>query len=481
MSLLADSVLWVKLFRAVQIACVLGGIILIHEFGHYLAARLSKMTVDEFAIGIGPTLYKWRRGDTLYRIAPFLFMGYVRIRGLEGEAQAEELPGSFYTRPIPQRLAALLAGAGMNIVCAALIFCAVYGFWGVPERPGTTISKVEPGSAAAVAGLLPGWRIAAVEGQVTAEPKDVRELVRKSAGRPLRMTLEREAERREAVVSPRRPRGAQDYVIGVTFWDDGGYRNVVDRVEPGGPAHRAGLRRGDVIATVNQVPVTNALDLLQAFAAVPKADELKDPGAVTLPPVVLTVARATGQETVVVRPRPKREQRREETPPGQGEGSEIESFLVGDAGIGLQRRFDRLGAAAAVREGFRRSYEVLANVIGQLGILFRGQRLEEVGGPVMIVKFLSEAAFLGAYDLLNWAGLLSIMIGVFNLLPLPALDGGRVLFVLLDPLAHWVLKVVGVAEPQQTSRRVETLIHAVGLLMLLALMVLVSLRDLTRW
>ncbi|NUP99846.1 MAG: RIP metalloprotease RseP [Armatimonadetes bacterium] len=470
----------VWLLRAVQIGLVLGGIILIHEFGHFIVAKWSRMVVDEFAVGLGPTIKSWRRDGTLYRVAPFLFMGYVRIRGLEGEPDADELEGSFYRRPVYQRLAVLAAGAAMNVLFAALVFCLLYGLWGVPERPDTTISEVVSGSAAQQAGLQPGWRITAVAGEPTADPGAVREKIAASQGKPLMLRVEQDGAERELTVAPR-PDGSGHYLIGVVFEDkDGGFTSEIRRVDPGKAAAVAGLRRGDQIVAVNGQRTEQADDIMAALASVPAADELKDRREVSLPPVAVTVLRGGQEQTFSVQPRPRKEQRLKESGGAEAADQEVETYLVGDVGLALERRYQRLGLAASLREGALRSYEILVGVLSQLGVLLRGQQLDQVGGPVQIVKFLSEAAFLGGYELLNWAGMLSIMIGVFNLLPLPALDGGRMLFILLDPLVRFVLGKLGSKNPSELSRRMETWAHAVGLIALLALMLLVSVRDLTR-
>ncbi len=504
MSFLSDSTVMVYLIRTVQIVCVLGSIILVHEFGHFIVAKKCGMTVDEFAVGIGPTLYRWERGGTLYRIGLFLFMGYVRIRGLEGgdpapreqrEPKPDEAPlepqepnapppaddpGSFYARPIPHRVAALLAGAGMNIVFAAFLFCGLYGVWGVPVPPDTRIEEVTPGSAAAAAGIEAGWKIAAVDGQSMEGPGDVQTAVAESGGRPLRMSLARDGQTRSVTVTPRAKAKdeGEGWLIGVKFSDDS-VSDIVERVDPGRPAAAAGIRGGDRIVAIAGEPVTDPASIRYALAEVPKDLELLQPEQVQLAPVQLTIERDGRRQDVVVHPEAKKRQRAKADE--GAEGGSIEDYLVGDTGLALRISYQQLGWGAALRYGFADSWSILRDVFDSLAMLLRGQQLDQVGGPVMIVKALSEQAFYGWYALLSWAGMLSIMIGVFNLLPLPALDGGRVLFVLAEPISGGVLTRFGVDDAKEKIRRVEGLIHAVGLVALLALMVLVSFRDVGRW
>lgn len=507
MSFLSDSTVVVYLIRTLQIVCVLGAIILVHEFGHFIVAKKCGMTVDEFAVGIGPTLKTWERDGTLYRIGLFLFMGYVRIRGLEGgdpapsdprremvgdapqppeDAPPAEIPrpvddpGSFYARPIPHRIAALLAGAGMNILFAALLFCGLYGFWGVPVPPDTRIESITPHSAAAAAGIEPGWKIDAVDGQPMDGTGEVQRVVAESGGRPLKMTLSLGEQTKEVLVTPRakQPDEGEGWLIGVKFSDES-VSDVVQRVDPGRPAAKAGIRAGDRIVALNGEPVTDPADIGDVLAEVPEDLERMEPEQVQLAPVTVTVERDGQRQELVVHPDAKKRQRPKSA--DNPEAGSIEDFLVGDVGLALKIRYQKLGWGAALHYGFVECWSVLRDVVDSLRTLLRGQQLDQVGGPVMIVRSLSEQAFYGWYALLRWGGMLSIMIGVFNLLPLPALDGGRVLFVLAEPISGGVLTRFGVADAKAKMRRVEGLIHAIGLVALLLLMVLVSFRDFGNW
>lgn len=534
----------IKLFRAFEIAMVLGGIILIHELGHYLVGKWSRMRVEEFAIGIGPTIKSWERGGTLYRLCPFLFMGYVRICGLEGEQDADVIEGSFYTRPHSQRLAVIMAGSVTNVICAALLFCVLYGFWGVPDiRSDTTLAQIMANSAASEAGVQPGWRITAVDGHDTPQPEMVEQRVRSSNGKPVVLTLEREAygradqfqaaltiatdapaltaveagsiaarqalrpgdlllavgdrevtdgarveaelaaaghrqlklaARREVTLKPRWSAKKERYLVGVVFRDDNANQNVIQRVEPGGAADQAGLEPGDAIVAVDGRPTTHPMVILQALTEVAPDLELSAPEQVSLRPREVTVERGGQDLTVTLIPQARRQQREQAPVAGQVAADQdlpLENYLVGNPGLTLEPRFKHLGLVGSIGYGLQRSQRIVEMVLEGLGLLARGRKLDQVGGPVAILRLLSDAAVLGPYDLFEMAGTLSIMIGVFNLLPLPALDGGRVVFILLE----WLFR------RPMLSRAKESMVHSVGLLVLLGLIVLVSIRDVQRW
>jgi len=471
---------WHGLSTWVQILLALGGIILVHEIGHFLFAKWTGIHVDEFAVGVGPTVAKWERGGTLYRVAPLLFMGYVRIRGLEGEENADVLPGGFYSRPHYQRILVMIGGALLNLVTAALLFGLVYTAWGVlDENVDTTLATVQPGSAAEAAGIVENSRITALDGQPTSKPEMIEQAVRASGGKAMTFrVIGPDGVQREHTITPRHDPGTDRYLIGVVFRSDFGFDRRVGKVAPGGAAELAGLKRGDEILTVAGRRVTHPMQVIDALTTVPEALEKGDARSTRLEPVNLTIDRGGEVHELHLTPTPKKSERIK--PPTPGEKAEpassrpLESYLVADPGFQLQRRMKRLGLGEAMLTGVTRTWQIVVDVTRNVVMLFRGVGLKQVGGPVMIVKSLSDAASVGMYDLLTWAASLSIMIGVFNLLPLPALDGGRVVFILID----WVASVL--PSRRQIDRRLEGMIHAVGLMLLLALMVVITFRDLTR-
>ncbi len=386
MSFLSDSTVMVYLIRTVQIVCVLGSIILVHEFGHFIVAKKCGMTVDEFAVGIGPTLYRWERGGTLYRIGLFLFMGYVRIRGLEGgdpapreqrEPKPDEAPlepqepnapppaddpGSFYARPIPHRVAALLAGAGMNIVFAAFLFAASTESGACPCRRTRGLRKSRRGPRRRRPGSRRAGRLRRWDGQSMEGPGDVQ--------------TRRRRIRRPAVADepgPRRPdqvrhghaaraesqgRGRRR-LIGVKFSDDS-VSDIVERVDPGRPAAAAGIRGGDRIVAIAGEPVTDPASIRYALAEVPKDLELLQPEQVQLAPVQLTIERDGRRQDVVVHPEAKKRQRAKADE--GAEGGSIEDYLVGDTGLALRISYQQLGWGAALRYGFADSWSILRDV-----------------------------------------------------------------------------------------------------------------------
>ncbi|MBX6378483.1 MAG: site-2 protease family protein, partial [Clostridia bacterium] len=160
---------------ALAVVLVFGGLIFVHELGHFLAAKWAGVAVSEFALGFGPRLAGWRRAETEYSLRLLPLGGFVRMAGMgaEGEA-APPVPGSgFGDKPLAWRVGIIAAGPFMNFLLASLLFTVIFGVVGVPRRPTLVLDRVEPGSPAAAVGLRPGDRIVAVDGRPVEAWSDV--------------------------------------------------------------------------------------------------------------------------------------------------------------------------------------------------------------------------------------------------------------------------------------------------------------------
>jgi len=211
---------------------LLGVLVFVHELGHFLLAKWSGMTVLEFALGFGPPLIRFVRGGTGYSVRAVPLGGFVKIAGME-PGEDPDLPNGFNAKPLPARFLTLLAGCFMNLVLAAFVFCLVGVLYGVP-KPVTRIADVLRGSPAAVSGLKPGDRILAVNNQRVFQVQQIRATIERSAGRPVRLLIERGGKRTLAQVVPRREGSQKVGRIGIVF------DVAMIRVGPGG-AIRDGL------------------------------------------------------------------------------------------------------------------------------------------------------------------------------------------------------------------------------------------------
>lgn len=346
----------------------IGLLIVVHEAGHFVVARWCKMRVDTFSIGFGPGIFKKKRGDTEFQLAPIPFGGYVAIAGMNIADEVDrDDPNVYPNRPAWQRFLTILAGPGTNYLFAALIAFSLYVVAGIPS--GATaywaVGDVAEGFDA-VGKLEPGDRIVAVNGDKvyarfdSQAHTDLPALIANNGAAPMEVTVLRSGEQVTVSVVPELDKTISE--------------------EKGGPRHRLGI----------------------AILSVPDANERVDVG-------ILGAA-----ERAVVYPI-------------------AQTALI----------IDRLGDL----------------VVGDAGI-------DELGGPVKIVDALKEASEAGWIRMFQILMFLNVSLGLINLLPLPALDGGRLVFLGYE-----------LATRRRANPKVEATVHMVGVMALLVLMVVVTWND----
>lgn len=179
----------------------LGILILVHEFGHFVAAKLFRIRVDEFSVGFGPKLFSWQRGETRYAVSALPFGGYVRMPGMDAgeEIPKDEEHRAFRAKSLPARFAVIVAGPAMNVLLAVPIFAAIF-LLGIPT-PTTTIAEVTPDSGAAEAGIQPGDRLVKIDGGVVGDWQDAIRLIQSNANQTVPIVLERGGEEVEVSAS----------------------------------------------------------------------------------------------------------------------------------------------------------------------------------------------------------------------------------------------------------------------------------------
>jgi regulator of sigma E protease len=243
---------------------LIGGLITVHELGHFVAARLLDVKVLKVGIGFGPALWTARRGDTEWALCWIPLGGYVRLLGEDGPVAVEDRPRAFSHRSPWQRLVVILAGPAANLLFPIFLFVHLYA--GTAQVLSPTIGAVFAGQPAAEADLRPGDRVTLVDGEPVATWEELNDRVLRSAGRELRLTVERSGVEHplERIVTPREHLrtdafGARERIglIGVAPH----FRMPQVGVEPGSAAERAGLRSFDVITSVQGRPISSAEEL----------------------------------------------------------------------------------------------------------------------------------------------------------------------------------------------------------------------------
>jgi regulator of sigma E protease len=430
---------------------ILGAAVVLHEFGHFIVAKLFKIRVETFSVGFGPRLFGKKWGQTDYRVSAIPLGGYVKLGGdesnapIEGDGAADIPPHErFDLRPRWQRILVALAGPVMNVLTALAIPLAGALMYGVPATPSPVISNLASGGAAESAGLRRGDRIVAFNG--TEHPKwdTIRGDALLSPGQPLPVVVERNGERVPLLITPV-PRTEDGETAGFLDFvpDYGNVPVVVREVTPNSPASEAGLQVRDQIVAVAGQPVHSAEQVTQ-YISEHKTE-----------PITLTLKRDGRQFDITAKARklPDGKERL-----GFGPSEDIPMVSVG-----------AVGAASYAVES---NIEILRLTGKALGQFFTGQRSARntISGPVGIYKAASTSV-----ERYGWGGLfttlafLSLNLGIFNLLPIPVLDGGAIFLLLIEG----TLAAVGMT----LSMRVRDRIQQVGFVMVLLLMVFVITND----
>jgi len=430
---------------------ILGSAVVIHEFGHFLVAKLLKIRVETFSVGFGPRLFGRKWGHTDYRLSAIPLGGYVKLGGdesnaaIEGEGDGDIPPGEqFNLRPRYQRILVAIAGPVMNVLTALAIPFAGALLYGVPAVPAPVVSSMNATGASAAAGLQKGDRIVSFNGTENPKWDTIRGDALLSPGRPLPVVVERNGQRVPLTITPiahvedGETAGLLDFLP-----DYGDLPVVVREVEAGTPASEAGLQPGDRITSISGQPVRSAEQVTQ-FIREHKGQ-----------PITLSVNREGRQTDITATPRKL------------SDGRERLGFRP-DEEIPLHKA----GIMAAGAYAVNSNLQILRLTGKALGQVFTGQRSARntLSGPIGIYKAAGSAV-----EKFGWSGFfttlafLSLNLGIFNLLPIPVLDGGAIFLLLIEGL----LATVGLS----ISMRVRERIQQVGFVMVILLMVFVIGND----
>jgi regulator of sigma E protease len=425
---------------ALSFLFVLGVLVFVHELGHFLVARWHGVRVITFSLGFGPKIAKFERGGTEYCVSIIPLGGYVKLAGETVEENRSGEPDEFLSKSKWVRFQVYIAGPIMNLLLAWIVLAGVLS-QGATEplylTSAPVVGSVEEGSPAAGAGLRVGDRIVSVDGRNVDTWNALSIEVVTKAGRELAMVVEREGGQVNLRMTPT---AVMRYEIG-----DIGIGPVVRPqvvgVNPGSPAERGGLRDGDVILAVageRQLPEARVRERIRANGPVPLALTVERGGS----PVELSIV-----------------------PEGDAGASLIGVFLS----PGETRRID-----PTVLEAFRMSAEQnweSTKLVGRTvqGLVTTETPVRQLMGPVAIAEMSGMAAERGWSDLFNLMAMISLQLGLLNLMPIPVLDGGHILILAVEGLARRDLSV-----------KVKERALTVGAVAIVLLMVTVLFNDIAR-
>ena len=421
-------------FNIFAFVVVLGFLIFAHESGHFMFAKLFRVRVLVFSFGFGKRLFGFRKGSTDYRVSLIPLGGYVRMAGDNPEENVPGNPDEFLSKPKWQRFLILVAGPAMNVLIA-IAFVAGIAMVGTEQYILKPVAgKIEPRSAAERAGIRTGDLIVSVKGEKVSDFDDVKLLIMTNAGTPLPVVYVRDGVEHTTTLTPERKEdkfGPTGYA-GINV----GMEPLVGRIVPGSPAETSGIRAGDRILRVNGTAVTS----MQDVAAV--AD--KTPSK----PLALEVARA-GQ-TLPVQIAPTTDEK-----------------LGPLRGVVPPTKVLKLSLLPALRYSVAENWRMLRVAFSAIGRLFRPEgSVKELSGPVNIARISGEVLRRGFLETIGLMAMISLQLGIMNLLPIPVLDGGHIMILLIEGIAR-----------RDLSLRVKERIQQVGFAALAMLMLVVLYND----
>jgi regulator of sigma E protease len=447
------------LFYATAFAVLLGVLIVVHEFGHYLVARLAGVKVVRFSVGFGRPLFLWRAGKdgTEWAIGAFPLGGYVRMLDeSEGEVAPHEAHRSFNRQSVWKRMAIVVAGPLANLVLAVAVYWGLFMHGSEELRP--VLGQPVAASAAEQAGIRNGERVLKVGDESVETWADLRwELLRRMVEQDS-VELEVVNERNEisfrplALAEARDPEPGEDPIelLGLRF-----FRPVVPAVlggiTPGSAAAAAGLRPGDVVVSIDGRDVASWADVVQTVRA--------SPGV----PLLFEYERNGVASTVEITPVPI-----------ESGGREIGRIGAAVADSGLERDnlliTVRYGPLPALGKAIEETWDKSIFSLRMMGKMVTGVlSWHNISGPVTIADYAGQSAKLGLAQYLRFMALVSISLAVLNLLPVPVLDGGHLLYYVAE-----------IVRGRPLSERCLMIGQKIGLALILMLMAFALYNDFTR-
>jgi regulator of sigma E protease len=420
---------------------VLGVLIFVHELGHFMMARRIGVRVLTFSLGFGPKILTIKRGDTEYCISAIPLGGYVKMAGENPEDDRTGASDEFLSKTKWQRFQVLVMGPVMNVGLALVIMTLVL-YQGAPvpafEKQPVVIGGFAEGSVAVPAGLEKGDQIVAVDGRPAANWNDFSLMIATKANRQVTLRIDRNGAIIERQLVPASQSKYELGDIGVLPV----LRPEVRQISPGGPAEEAGLKLGDVILAAAGERSVGRDRLIEIIREYPER------------PLVLEVKRENDRvESVTVIPR---------TTDGVARiGAFLEPFEIDTADPTI---------VEAVKLSAIQNWEWTRLIMTTLkGLFTRDTPMKQLMGPIGIAEMSGNAASAGWLQLFTWMAMISLNLGLVNLMPIPVLDGGHIMILGLEGVSR-----------RDFSMRVKEKMLLVGFVLLVTLMVTVIYNDLTR-
>lgn len=434
---------------------VLGIVVFVHEFGHFIVAKLNRIYVVTFSFGFGPKLLRRKVGETEYAISALPFGGYVKFAGELSETEDEsraakdptretstELdvpPDRMYRNKAPlRRMSVVLAGPAMNFILALLVYIFSLYFEGIYVNPSTAIQEIEQGSPAEQAGLMISDTILSIDGDRLSYWGQIEKHLAAKKGESSRYVLLRAADTLSIEVKPRYDAEAGAWRLGIVSR----LPARIGDVKKESPAARAGLRTGATILSINDTTVTKFSDLEDRI--------LPRPGR----PMKFVWEYEGKIHTSVITP---------DAGEAASEGKRLDVVKVGQIGISPYYEKVRISIGEAVVYGSKAFANLFNSIISFLGKLLSGHAtIRAIGGPLRVGVMAGDMIRWGFNYLIYFLAFFSLNLAIFNLLPILPFDGG-----------HFVLGLIELVTRRKMGKKVQTVLTQAGFVILIVLMVFI--------
>jgi regulator of sigma E protease len=437
-------------YLIVGVVLVLGVMVLIHEWGHFIVARACRVRVDVFSIGFGPRLFGWKKGPTDYRVSALPLGGYVRMAGQDlSEIDSNDkpptgAPDELMSKPRWQRALISFAGPAVNLIFPIFLLTGLFSIAGVPYpaylNEPVRVTGLPTNSGAAASPLKPGETVLSINGVATPTWEQALVALHQAATSPtIKMEVE-DAGVRQTIEVPSKNASDPSQILGFAP-----IRPVIDQVAPGTPADRAGLREGDTILAVNGKPI----EYWEQFREATQASNGQ--------PITLEINRKGKTNQLSVTPK--------KDAADTGENVYQIGVLPRD-----QTAYKHVSFSESISFAASKTVDTISETVDVVGKLFSGRvSIKQLQGPVGISHMAGQAVRRGPLDVISLMVLISINLGILNLLPIPILDGGNILLLAIEGIMR-----------RDLSLNFKERFVQVGLVFLLVIFAIVMYNDILR-
>lgn len=414
------------LVTILKVVFLLGFLVLIHEGGHFIVAKLSKVKVNEFAIGFGPTIWKSKKGETKYALRLIPLGGFV---SMEGEEERSEAKGSFSKTSIPKRIAIVAAGGVVNIIFGLLVYFVLATT--TSQFVSQKIDSIQENFGAMQAGIISGDEIISINNKKIRRQKDITNILQKSNGENVSVKVKRD---NKEITYTVKPTNVPSRDTGIYLGMQG--ENVTTKivgVYPNSPAEKAGIQVNDIIKSVNGKVVEEDPYKIVQYIAESNED------------VEFEIIRKDKLIKISVTP------------------NTINNYY-----LGVQFELADKNFANTVQYAFWETVDFSVSIVDNLKMLFTGKvSANQLMGPVGISGVVAETSSIK--DFMNILALISLSLGITNLLPFPPLDGGKIVILLIEAIRRKPL-----------NENIEIKIQLLGFAILITLSVFITYNDILR-